>query len=71
MGKARHAAAETVSQQLRRAVKESGQTLYRVAKGSGLAYPPLHRFVTGNRGLSLDSLDKLCAYLKLRLVQEV
>jgi hypothetical protein len=69
MGRAKQAA-ETVSQQLRRAVRQSGRTLYRVSKDSGLSYPALHRFAAGKKGLSLDSLDRLCAYLGLRLVQE-
>jgi hypothetical protein len=69
MGRAKREA-EAVSQQLRRAVRESGRTLYRVSKDSGLSYPALHRFAAGKKGLSLDSLDKLCAYLKLRLTPE-
>jgi hypothetical protein len=61
---------ETVSGRLRRAVRESGQTLYRVAKGADLSYAALHRFATSRTGLALDSVDRLCAYLGLRLVQE-
>jgi hypothetical protein len=66
MGKAK----ETVSGRLRRAVRQSGQTLYRVAKGAGLSYAALHRFVAGRTGLALDSVDRLCAYLKLQLTPE-
>jgi hypothetical protein len=41
-----------------------------VAKGSGLSYPPLHRFVAGKTGLALASVDRLCAYLRLRSVED-
>jgi hypothetical protein len=69
MGKAKRAA-ELVSQQLRRAVRESGKTLYRVSKDSGLSYPALHRFTAAKQGLSLASFDRLCAYLGLRLMKD-
>jgi hypothetical protein len=59
----------TVSGAARRAVLDSGLTLYRVAKDAGLPYPVLHRFVTGRRAISLASFDKLCAYLGLELTR--
>jgi plasmid maintenance system antidote protein VapI len=59
----------TMSETVRQAILESGQTLYRVAKDSGVPYATLHRFVTGERSVSAETLDKLCAYLGLRLVR--
>jgi transcriptional regulator with XRE-family HTH domain len=57
----------TVSATLRRAIRDSGQTLYRVAKDSGVPYATLHRFMNGKTEVSMASLDKLCAYLGLAL----
>jgi hypothetical protein len=62
--------ADTVSEQLRRAVRASGKTLYRVAKDTGISYAPLHRFLHGRSGLRMDLLDQLCSYLGLRLTRE-
>ncbi len=56
-----------MTDQLKRAVADSGQTLYRVAKGSGVDYSALLRFVSGERGLTLESADKVAAYLGLEL----
>ena len=58
----------TVSETLRRAIRDSGRTLYRVAKDSGIPYATLHRFMSGERSISLRALDKLSAYLGLQLV---
>jgi plasmid maintenance system antidote protein VapI len=60
---------ERVSDTLRKAVLERGLTLYRVAKDSGVSYAALHRFVVHKRPVSMESLDKLCAYLGLRLTR--
>lgn len=60
-----------VSEALRRAVRDSGQTWYRIAKDSGVNYGTLHKFMTGTRqGLSLAAVDKLAAYFGMRLVKE-
>jgi hypothetical protein len=58
-----------VSETLRQAVRESGLTLYRVAKDSGVSYATLHRFMARGRALSLDGVDKLCKYLGLKLTR--
>jgi hypothetical protein len=60
---------ERMSDTLRRAVLESGLTLYRVAKDSGVSYPALHRFTVHKRPVSMETLDKLWAYLGLRLAR--
>jgi hypothetical protein len=58
------------SEALRQAILGSGESLYRVSKGSGVPYATLHRFVKGGvRQVSLDSFDRLCAYLGLRLTR--
>jgi len=57
----------TVSEQLRQAILDSGLTLYRVAKDASVGYASLHRFVSGERTISQDVLDRLCASLDLVL----
>jgi transcriptional regulator with XRE-family HTH domain len=59
----------TVSGQLREAIRASGQSLYEIAKESGVANPILYRFMSGQRAPSLATIDRLCAYLKLELVK--
>ena len=58
---------ELVSQAVRRAVVGSGLSLYRLSVDSGVSYAALHRFMAGERSLSLDGIDKLAAHLGLEL----
>jgi hypothetical protein len=59
----------TVSKVLRRAIRDSGKTLYRIAKDAGIDYMSLHRFAHGKTMLSLDAVDRVCAYLGLELMR--
>ena len=52
--------------QLREAVENSGLSLYRIAKGSGIAYQVLHRFANGQRDLTLETATKLADYFGMR-----
>ena len=58
---------QTIAAELRRAIADSGETLYRVAKDSGVDYSTVYRFMSGKQTLTLDTADKLAAYLGLRL----
>ena len=63
----------SVSEQLRSAIQDSlqTQTLYQVAKGSGVNWSALQRFVTGQRPyLRSDTIDRLCEFLGLELCQK-
>jgi plasmid maintenance system antidote protein VapI len=55
--------------QLRKAVEDSGLTLYRIAKDSGIAYQVLHRFARGERDLTLQTASKLADYFGMRLTR--
>lgn len=55
--------------QLRRAMRDSGETAYAIAKGSGVSQSVVNRFVSGERGISLETAAKLCEYLKLELAR--
>jgi len=55
--------------QLRQAVEDSGLTLYRIAKDSGIAYQVLHRFARGERDLTLETASRLADYFEMRLTR--
>jgi len=59
--------ATNIMDQLRQAMADSGQSLYAIAKGSGVDYASVQRFKTRERGLTLESAGKLIAYLGLEL----
>ena len=61
-------AAMKPSDALRAAVKNSGETRYRIAQETGMTESGLSRFIHGG-GLNLASLDRLAGYLGLELVQ--
>jgi hypothetical protein len=54
--------------QLRRAILDSGLTRYRISQETGIAESVLSRFVHGERGLNSDSIDRLmdCLGLEIR-----
>jgi len=52
---------------LRKAFEASGETVASVARGTGIAQPVLHRFVHGERDLTLRTADKLMAYFNLEV----
>lgn len=58
----------TLSAQLRTHVRESGLSMLAVARGAGIDQAALSRFLAGKRGLRLDALDRLAAFLRLRVV---
>ena len=59
-----------LSEQLRAAIEDSGETRYAIAKATGIDQSVLSRFVNGERGLSLDAIDTLGDYLKLEIVRK-
>lgn len=58
---------------LRKAAKDSGQTTYALAKGSGVDRAAVVRFLNGDRGLNLESAARLAEFLgmELRSVRKV
>jgi plasmid maintenance system antidote protein VapI len=59
----------SLTTQLRSAIKNSGVSLYRVAKDSGVSYAVVQRFVNGERQIKMDAADKLADYLGMRLTR--
>lgn len=59
---------KTVSQQLKLAIQNSGKTQLQLAKEAGVGQGQLSRFMSGERSLSLDTVDRICAVLNLDLL---
>jgi plasmid maintenance system antidote protein VapI len=57
----------SLAEALTKAVQDTGKSVYAVAKASGVAQAVLHRFLAGQRGLTLATAERLCAYLGLEL----
>lgn len=56
-----------LSDQLRKAIDDSGHSRYRIAQETGIDESALAKFYNGKRGLSLSALDRLAAFLDLKL----
>ena len=59
----------TLSDVLRRAIRESGEPYLRLEQETGVHRASISRFVSGERSLRLDVADKLAAYLGLTLAR--
>ena len=57
-----------ISDQIRRAVRESGMSMLAVARAVETDKATMSRFLSGERGLRLATIDKLGALLGLRIV---
>ncbi|WP_428937286.1 helix-turn-helix domain-containing protein [Fontivita pretiosa] len=60
--------AGSISDRLREAILRSGQSRYAIARATGISQAALSRFMSGKRGLSLGSADKLAEYFGLQLL---
>jgi hypothetical protein len=58
------------SDEIRAAVETCGKTRYRISKETGIDAAVLCRFVQGQVGLSMDTLDTLAECLGLHVVSE-
>jgi transcriptional regulator with XRE-family HTH domain len=56
-----------LTDQLRRAIDDSGLTRYRIAKETGISESALAQFYNGHRGLSMEALNALGEFLQLRI----
>lgn len=54
--------------EIRKAIETSGQTRYRIAKGSGVSQAQLSRLMSGEAGMSIGNVERLSAYLELEIV---
>ncbi|MEQ8788888.1 MAG: helix-turn-helix transcriptional regulator [Pirellulaceae bacterium] len=56
-----------IADALRKGIKATGETLYRVAEDSGVDYAVLHRFVNDGTNIAVSNAEKLAEYLGLEL----
>ncbi len=54
--------------EIRAAILKSGLSRYRIAKDTGIGQPQLSRLMTGERGLSIEAIERLADYLELQIV---
>lgn len=52
-----------LSEVVRDAIESCGKTRYRIAQETGISQSALSRFLSGERGLSIEALDVLLPYL--------
>jgi predicted transcriptional regulator len=60
---------ETLTEQLVQAIEESGLTRYRIAKGAGIDYYSLARFLDEGRDIQLSTVQKLAEYFGMRFTK--
>jgi len=59
------------SEQLRKAIEQAPVSRYAIHRATGVDQAVLSKFVRGERtGLSMETVDTLCEYLRLTLVSE-
>ncbi len=56
--------------QIREAIRDSGQSLYQISQASGIAASQLSRFMRGERTLTLPAAARVCQSLHLRLITD-
>lgn len=61
---------KTITEQIRQAIKDCDVTRYKIAQETGIDESTLAKFYHGERGLSMDSLNRLGEYLQLRIVMD-
>ena len=57
--------------QLRDAIRRSGQSLNQLSKTTGVGSDRLSRFMTGKRDLTLSAVERICDVLHLYLAADV
>jgi hypothetical protein len=59
-----------LTKQLQAALKACPKTVYAISQESGVSAPIIQRFLSGERGITLDTAGKLAAYLGLSLLPD-
>lgn len=53
---------------MRKAIEASGKTRYRLSQETGIDQAQLSRFMTGEKGLSFDAMERLADALGIEMV---
>jgi plasmid maintenance system antidote protein VapI len=59
-----------LSDEVRKAIDDSGESRYAIAKATGVDESALGKFYNGQRGITTDTLDRLAEHLELRIVMD-
>ena len=59
--------AQSLADQLRQAIADSGKSRYAISKATGVPQSVLSKFVHGQPGLDLETIERLAAYFGMRL----
>ena len=62
---------QKLSEVVRQTIERCEKSRYRIAKETGIAQSVLSRFLSGERGLSLEALDVLVPYLGIEILVPV
>ena len=57
-----------IRDEIRKAIKASNKTRYRLSKETGIVQSQLSRLMSGEKGVSLDNLERLADALDLEIV---
>ncbi len=60
---------DSMTETLKKAVRQSGHSLYAISKATGLNEDSLSRFMRGRQSLRLDLADRLAEYLGIECRQ--
>ncbi len=60
-------ATNSLTEQLRQAIADSGFTRYEISRQTGIDESALAKFYNGHRGLSMEALNALGDFLKLKI----
>jgi transcriptional regulator with XRE-family HTH domain len=58
---------ETFTEQLRRTIRDCGETRYSLAQRTSVDQSTMTRFMNGTRGLSMEAIDRLFDALDLEV----
>jgi transcriptional regulator with XRE-family HTH domain len=56
-----------ISEQLRKAIRDSGESAQSIKEKTGVSQPTISRFLNGQSRITIDKADALAAYLGLEL----
>jgi len=55
---------------LKEAIRDCGPSLPELSRQTGVSNPQIYRFMSGERSLGLPAVEKLAAFLDLRLAKD-
>ncbi len=62
-----HAGPHPLSEALKRAIQESGKSVYQIAQDSGVSQIVISRFLSGERDIRMATVDRLAGVLGITL----